>query len=207
MKKRNMNLTVATIALALTLSGCGSSGDNNIPTPITPPAVEEPTIPTVEYVPFDAPILDDGTKHEYLTAINNVRATGRYCGATFYPAVAPLQWNDSLYKASYEHSEDLIMSGTFSHDGSGTDSDWTAQVLELGRGSNMQERGANNGYTDGYIGENIYWLEGRDNTLEVAMNGWLESEGHCANMMRAEHTDFGMARVENMWTEILAYKY
>jgi len=205
MKTINLPVTIALSAI-LALSGCGSSGDST-PT-ITPPVVEEPT---VEYVPFDAPILDEGTKLEYLTAINNVRATGRYCGDTFYPAVAPLQWSDSLYRASYEHSEDLIMSGvtleTFGHNGSGTDSDWTAQVLELDRGSNMQERGANNGYAGGYIGENVTWLIYGDNTMENAMKEWLESEGHCRNMMRAEHTDFGMAKVENIWTEILAYKY
>jgi uncharacterized protein YkwD len=195
---KTVNLTtIIALSTILALSGCGSSGDST-PT-ITQPIIEEPTIPTVEYIPFDAPILDEGTKHEYLTAINNVRATGRYCGATFYPAVPPLVWNDSLYKASYEHSEDLVVSGTFSHDGSGTDSDWTAQVLEL-EFSTSQDRGNNNGYIGG-VGENVTFWDVEDYTLNEAIKNFLESEGHCVNMMRSKYTNFGMAHYDNIWTQ------
>ena len=195
---KTITLTTTLLATIALLSGCGSSGGDTAPV--------QPTEPTVEYVPFDAPTISANDKQAYLKAVNDARATGRNCGATYYPAVPPLEWSNALYGASYEHSDDMASTNILTHDGSGTDSDWTAQVLDLDRGSNMQERGANNGYDGGYIGENAAML-GADNSLGYVMRGWLASEGHCLNIMRAEHTHFGMARVENMWTQILAYKY
>ncbi len=195
-------LTLTTLATTLTiilLSGCGSSSSSD-----TQPQV--PQEPIVEYVAFDAPTISEADKTAYLHAVNSARATSQDCGVHGVMPPAPaLEWSDSLYRASYEHSEDLIMSGvtleTFGHDGSGTDSDWTAQVLDLGRGSTPQERGANNKYSI-YVGENLVELISGDNTVENAMKEWLNSDGHCQNLMKADYTHFGMGNVDNMWTQV-----
>jgi len=150
---------------------------------------------------FDAPAIEASVKEAYLIAINNARAVHQNCGSRgIKKAVAPLKWNDALYKAAYEHSEDLVKSDTFSHTGSGTPSDWTATVKELGRGSTFIERIENNGYTNyKTIGENITAATDRD-TAQKAIDAWLESDGHCANIMNPKYTEIGMGHVEQEGT-------
>ena len=111
----------------------------------------------------------------------------------------PLVWNDALYKASYEHSDDMMRSNTFSHDGSGTEYDWTAIILDLRRGSNFRERMENNGYSNwAAISENIAAHKGFfADELALVINGWIESDGHCHNLMNGDYEEIGMAHVEN----------
>ena len=155
---------------------------------------------------FDAPAIETSVKQVYLTAINNARAVHQNCGSRgIKKAVAPLKWNDALYKAAYEHSENLVKSDTFSHTGSGTPSDWTATVKELGKGSTFIERIENNGYLDyKTIGENITSGTNR-NTAQIAIDAWLKSDGHCANLMNPNYTEVGMAHVEKAGTEYIHY--
>ena len=146
----------------------------------------------------DIPPIDESTKQVYLQAINDARAEQQDCGSYgVKPAVPALAWSDGLYKAAYEHNEDMTESDIFSHDGSGTGSDWTAQVLELGRGSTMNERVENNGYTGWRaIGENITAGTNRD-TAQEAIDAWLASDGHCSNLMNSDYTEVGLAHMED----------
>ena len=136
----------------------------------------------VEYVAYDAPAISSSQKKEFLDAVNEARATGRTCGKYGYmPAVPALKWDDRLYNAAYEHSEDMAMSNHYTaHEGTGTENDWTAQVLNLGRGSHPQERIINNGFNYSWWGENA--AAGYATTKDV-MEAWLSSEGHCRNIM------------------------
>lgn len=185
MKVTIKQTVVATVA-TLTLIGCGG-GDNK----------EEKIVH-----PYDAPAISQADKNAYLSAVNGARSVGRTCGDGYYPAVAPVVWNDALYKASYEHTEDMSVNNHFEHYGSGQNSDWTAQILEVGRGSEMTERVDMNGYTKNGAGENI--AEGFGN-LNSVMNAWLASTGHCINIMGESKTDFGMAKVGNYWTQLFGY--
>lgn len=190
-------LSVLTIGIA----GCGEGSDS----PTTPPPSPTPTpVPTVTPEPpiapgtaFDAPIIDNIVKQAYLDAINNVRASAQDCGTGgMKPAVSALVWNDALYRAAYEHSEDLAESDTLSHDGSGTASDWTAQIKNLSRGSTALERIENNGYINwNLIGENITAGTNQD-LVEEAIAAWLASDIHCANLMNPIYKDVGMGHVE-----------
>lgn len=141
----------------------------------------------------------------YLDLINEARAEGRKCGEYGYmPAVDPLTWNDKLYNAAYEHSKDMAISNTFSHTGSGTQSDRTAQAKHPGTGSSVGERIEYNDYTNwhGY-GENIAAGTVMDEAIE-AMEGWLESPGHCKNIMSSKFKEVSMAVYYN---EESHYKY
>jgi len=174
-------ITLATIA-TLALVGCGGGGGDNY---------------TAH--PYDAPPISESVKAEYLNAVNQARSVGRTCGELgYFPPAPPLAWSDALYKSAYEHSEDMSVSGVFEHIGSGTNSDWTAQVQELGRGSNLDDRARNNGYTIG-AGENI--LMGT-RSLKTAFNAWLESDGHCSLIMEDDfkHGDYALAKVGSYWT-------
>ncbi len=127
-----------------------------------------------------------------------------YTGDDNMPAVDTLVWNDALYKTSAEHSTDLaawnhnvtdknIAISRVSHTGSGTASDWTAQKHDLGRGSTIGERIANNAYVFD-AGENIAVGTDWDDPQE-AVDAWLASPGHCTNLMYAGYKDVGMALV------------
>ena len=156
-----------------------------------------------DYVPFDAPPISDELKQEFVKAVNDARAVGRSCGhyGYFKPA-PPLKWDDRLYRAAYEHSEDMAVGNMdvdgdgsgISHTGTGTENDWTAQVLNLGRGSKPPERVSNNGFSSRFGGENI--AAGYFSTNDV-IDAWLSSDGHCSNIMDGEITHIGMAYVEN----------
>jgi uncharacterized protein YkwD len=152
--------------------------------------------PEPETVSFEepVPVPENDMKQAYLDVINEARAEGRECGEYGYFAAAdPVVWNDRLYAAAYEHSKDMAISNTFSHTGSGTSSDVTAEVTHPGQGSSVSERIEHNGYTNWRrYGENIAAGTSMDEAIE-AMEGWLASPGHCKNIMKAEFKEVGMA--------------
>ena len=187
MKLKKLLGAVGTISTAMVIAGCGGGGSGS----------------GVEYVAFDAPAISASQKKEFLDAVNEARAVGRTCGKYGYmPAASPLKWDDRLYNAAYEHSEDMAMSNMYTaHDGTGTEHDWTAQVLDLGRGSTYSERAKNNGLKN-IPGENV--AAGYFSTAEV-MDGWLSSEGHCRNIMDSRLDTLGMAFVENDNSEWKVY--
>jgi len=183
--------------VSTTPSGGGtiSGGNTGTPTAITE---NNTTIPRSGiYNTSD----DEQTK--YLKVINYARSIARECknndgsvqeaSRGSFPAVSPLTTNIDLYTAALEHSTDLAQSDTFSHDGSGTASDVTGS--NLGHASTFVERIEANGYT-GYttIGENIAAGQA---TIEDAVHAWLESPGHCANIMKAAYKEMGLAKYEN----------
>ena len=145
----------------------------------------------------------DDEQTKYLKVINYARNIARECknndgkvqeaSKGSFPAVNPLSINNDLYTAALEHSKDLAQSNTFSHTGSGTSSDVTGS--NLGHPSSVVERIAANGYVNyTTIGENIAVGQ---TTIEDAVHAWLESPGHCANIMNGNYKEMGLAKYEN----------
>jgi len=198
-----MYKSVFYVATVMVMIGCDGTSLSSLN---TKSPQENDTSKTQVSHPHDTTMIETRIKKIYLDAINQKRSQNQNCGTSgTKPAVGPLVWNDTLYKSAYEHSEDLAESGTFSHDGSGTVSDWTAQVQKLGKGSSVKERIENNGYTNWKnIGENITAGTGRD-TAEKAMTAWMKSDGHCANIMNANYTEVGMAYFEKIDTKYKHY--
>lgn len=229
----NTGLSKATIAvlmaISLTMSGCGGGAGTDLPLVV----VDDPVIDTgtddgtdtstddgtdigstPDYVPYDAPAIEEATKTAFLDAVNSARAQEQDCGTEgIFPPTGPVEWSDALYRAAYEHSEDMGVVGEtsedISHDGSGGESDWTAQVLELGRGSTPWERGANNGFDNETRYTSAENAHSSPETIETAMKDWLESDGHCVNIMNPDQTHVGVAMVENpdsawryYWTQL-----
>jgi len=155
--------------------------------------------------PFNAPAISDSLKNEYLNAINNARGQNQTCGTTLMSAVPPLTWNDALYKAAYEHTNDMVEQNFVSHDGSGKETDYTG--LDLNRASKFNERIQHNGYKYTNVAENITAGSSID-TAQQAVQAWLNSEGHCKNLMSPNFTEVGMAHIKktgttytNYWTQ------
>lgn len=119
-----------------------------------------------------------------LQLVNGVRKRGCQCGDTWYPAAPPVTWNDLLEKAALRHSSDMSQKKYFSH----TAPDGT------GAGKRIAEAG----YRWMYYGENI--AMGYKNEREV-ITGWLNSPGHCKNIMNKNYKEMGVAKVNGYWTQ------
>jgi uncharacterized protein YkwD len=123
-----------------------------------------------------------------LTLVNNARATARYCDTTEYAAVAPIAWNCLLESAAQNHSTSMADYDYFSHTG-----------LD---GSSPGDRISASGYNWRAYAENI---AAGYNDEEAVMTGWLESPGHCANIMSTQVTEIGAAVAENPGAEYRIY--
>lgn len=135
------------------------------------------------------------TNEEILTAVNEVRSKQIDCndGLGLVGPSSPLSWNTELYEAAYEHSYDLAMTNTFSHDGSGTEYDVAG--YNRGKQSYFTERIDDHGYSDyNIVGENI---AGGFDTLTKAIEGWINSPDHCKNLMNNDFDEMGIAIVVN----------
>ena len=111
-----------------------------------------------------------------LRASNAARATGRSCGGRDYPAAPPLKWSALLGEAALQHSRDMAHEANLSHQGSD--------------GSTVGKRATRAGYQWSTAGENIMLGVG---TAEEAVAGWVDSPGHCANLMNPAFTEMGGA--------------
>jgi uncharacterized protein YkwD len=109
-----------------------------------------------------------------LDAVNAARAVARKCGARAFAAAAPLAWNDALGAAAQAHSRDMAAHRHFSHEGAD--------------GTTVAARATRAGYSWRLIGENI--AAGQASASE-AVAGWIDSPGHCANLMNPAFTEMG----------------
>jgi len=175
-----VRLTLIFLAIFM-LSACGSR--KRVVYPIS----------NINPAPYSTSKLDRKTQLHYLSVVNNMRSKTRKCGNTVYKAANPLKWNDGLYKASYEHSKDMAVCSHFSHNGSGTQSDWTAKNQKLGKCSSFVNRIENNGYIKHRgLSENIAYGA---KSIEMVMQQWIDSKGHCKNIMNPLYTEVGIAEV------------
>jgi len=141
------------------------------------------------------PLLSEALKMKYLKAVNSARSKPQDCGeAGSFAATTKLTWNNKLYEAAYEHMQDLIESQTFEHEGSGTESDWTGYAL--GKKSTFIERVENYGYKWSRLAENLGGGTQLDEAEEM-VQGWLDSDHHCANLMNPNFTEVGMVMLKD----------
>lgn len=116
------------------------------------------------------------TDKAMLTHVNDTRSQPRSCGDVNYPATAALNWHCTLEDVAYSHSRDMGDHNFFSHTGSD--------------GLSPGDRVRNAGYDWSAVGENI---AAGQQTVDTVMRTWLDSPGHCANIMQASYTEFGSA--------------
>ncbi len=131
---------------------------------------------------------------EMLSQVNAARSRARNCGDQQRAAVAPIAWHCTIESAALAHSTDMASLNYFSHTGSD--------------GSSVGDRLTNAGYRWRRAGENI--AAGQTSVAQV-MAAWLDSPGHCLNIMDADVTEMGAALVETMdadyshyWTQNFA---
>lgn len=183
----------------LLMSGCGGGGDgpdgaagsasvvgaggaSAVAGAVPPPAVSVETCSPA----------DPGS--EVLAAVNPLRAVARVCGATLFPAVGGLSWDARLAEAARVHSTDMAVYNFFDHTGSNA--------------STVGMRVTAAGYSWTFVAEN---LAAGQRDLATALTGWMNSAGHCRNLMQSNVTQVGLACVRRSgndqtpyWTMVLA---
>jgi uncharacterized protein YkwD len=189
-----MKLRLEFMLVALTvLAACSPAAT---PTKVTnPPAPSPPTSPTnppLTPVPPGPPVLT--FQQQTLDRINAARAQARSCGAERFAPAPSLVWNKQLVAAADAHTRDMIAKNFFAHIGSD--------------GGNVGTRSTKAGYAWGAVGENI---AAGYASLDGVMRGWLESPGHCANLMNPNFTEVGVVtrsskgtKYTSYWTMVLA---
>lgn len=125
---------------------------------------------------------------EMLNQVNSARASARTCGVTDFPPAPALAYQCDLNTAADRHSQDMATNNFFSH----TSSD----------GLKLKNRVDATGYDWSTIGENI--AAGQP-TVTAVMEDWLESEGHCKNIMNAQFEEFGVSRVDTQTADYPSY--
>jgi hypothetical protein len=109
-----------------------------------------------------------------LDLVNAARSQARRCGDRLFGPARPLAWNAELAQAALAHSSDMASHRQFSHRGSD--------------GSEAAQRATRAGYRWRHIGENI--AAGQTSPRE-AVQGWIDSPGHCANLMNPQFSEMG----------------
>jgi len=136
-------------------------------------------------------------KKNMLALVNKARSISRQCGVDYFHAASPVTWNEKLQKAAKKHADDMADNNFFSHTGL--------------NGSSAGGRVAAQDYNWITVGENIF---GGVQTSRDAVEGWLDSPGHCANMMNADFKEMGVACVHNgsttygtYWVQVFGTAY
>lgn len=119
---------------------------------------------------------DAAAVDELLSRINEARALPRRCGNTEAPAAPALSASPQLREAARRHAEDLAARGVLSHQGSD--------------GSRPADRVGRAGYVWSAVAENV--AAGQADPA-AALGSWLDSPGHCLNLMNGRYTQTGIA--------------
>jgi uncharacterized protein YkwD len=128
-----------------------------------------------------------------LALVNAARAQPRTCGTQAFGPAGPLTWNPLLGQAAFAHSVDMAQKHYFNH--------------KQPDGTVPADRATAAGYRWLRVGENI---ASGQRTPEEAVASWLDSPGHCANIMNPAFTEMGAAYAINprnrnrtaYWTQV-----
>ena len=123
-----------------------------------------------------------------LSQVNEARSQARQCGDQAFEAAEPLTWNCKLEAAAESHSSDMAENDYFSH---------TAPD-----GAGIEQRVGDQDYLWQAVGENI---AAGHTSVSAVVAGWLESPGHCRNIMNDAFTEMGAAKAENAQSRYSTY--
>ncbi len=124
-----------------------------------------------------------------LKEVNKVRSKRCKCGAKKFKPAPGLTWDVRLAQAAKRHAEDMSKKKFLNHTGSDK--------------STVAMRVTDEKFTWQLVGENI--AEGYPDVVSVVA-GWVNSSGHCRNIMNPEFTHLGAAVSSDgkYWVQVFA---
>jgi uncharacterized protein YkwD len=156
-------------AMALAVAGCAPAEQSSLAPP--PQAV---VLPIAETAPLSPAASAEAVTEDRLAARMIARVN-------FYRSrheLPPLRWNQALARGAEAHARDMAKHGNFSHLGSD--------------GAPLGARASRAGYRWRRIGENI---AGGQATPETAVDDWMQSPGHRANILEPAYRNAGVGHV------------
>lgn len=126
---------------------------------------------------------------EIVVIVNRYRAEGANCGGEEMPPAGPLTMDPNLQCAARIHTLDMAERNFFDHDN--PDGDGPDDRMEAA------------GYDGRGWGENI---AAGNSTAEETMEQWMDSPGHCRNIMNDGYTLIGVGyypggEYDHLWTQ------
>jgi uncharacterized protein YkwD len=129
-----------------------------------------------------------------LQLVNDVRARGTRCGSRVFAPAPPMTLSGTLESVAYGHAADMAVHNYFEHE------DLT--------GKSPADRVRAVGYREKLVGENIAY---GPKTIAEVVQGWLDSPGHCENIMDPRFMEMGIARATGQlsrhglyWVQVFA---
>ena len=129
-----------------------------------------------------------------LQLVNEVRARGTRCGERSFGPAPTLRLSGALADVAFGHANDMAAHNYFEHE-------------DLA-GHSPAERVRAVGYREKLVGENIAY---GPKSAEEVVQGWLDSPGHCENIMDPRFAEMGIAYAQGpaskhglYWVQLLA---
>jgi uncharacterized protein YkwD len=144
--------------------------------------------------PAAAAATPDALATRALQLINEARARGAWCGKRQFASVPPLSLSATLADVALGHATNMAAHNYFEH--------------EDRAGHTPAQRVRAAGYRETLVGENIAY---GPHSIEEAVRGWLDSPGHCENIMDGRFAEMGLANAPGRtsrhglyWVQLLA---
>ncbi len=164
-------LAILWLFFGLTLAGCERVGLGAERVPGAPGHRDQPPAPTATVGPAStAPSPEIARLEQAVTErINQARQEH---------GLEPLKTNDTLVRVARDYSCLMAREDFFSHTGPA--------------GQQVDDRVREAGVRYLLVGENLAKTVNAPNPVDIAVNGWLESPGHRANILREQFTETGV---------------
>ena len=174
---------------------------------VAPPASAAPVPPVAaaqKPVPVPAPVYTPPPKPapvatyspslatRALQLVNDVRARGTHCGDELFGPAPPVSLSGTLDDVASGHATDMAQKNYFEH------------VDPTGQSPADRVRAV--GYQEKLVGENIAF---GPKSVEEVVQGWLDSPGHCENIMDPRFAEMGIGLAEGhakhglYWVQVL----
>jgi uncharacterized protein YkwD len=128
-----------------------------------------------------------------LQLVNDVRARGTHCGDELFGPAPPVTLSGTLAGVALGHASDMADKNYFEH------------VDPAGQSPADRVRAV--GYSEKLVGENIAF---GPKSVDEVVQGWLDSPGHCENIMDPRFAEMGLglaagrAKRGLYWVQVLA---
>jgi uncharacterized protein YkwD len=129
-----------------------------------------------------------------LELVNEVRARGARCGERSFGPAPPVKLSGTLANVAFGHANDMAVHNYFEH--------------QDRAGHSPADRVRAVGYQEKLVGENIAY---GPKSAEEVVQGWIDSPGHCENIMDPRFAEMGIAFAAGQaskhglyWVQVLA---
>lgn len=161
---------------------------------VSTPEKASPAVSSAAVSPVHMSALSPVLATRALQLVNNVRARGTRCGAEVFGPAPPVTLSGTLAGVAFGHASDMAEHNYFEH--------------ENLQGKTPSDRVRASGYQEKLVGENIAY---GPKTVDEVVRGWLDSPGHCENIMDPRFAEMGVgyavshdSRHALYWVQVLA---